>query len=139
MEFLTFLRAQWDRAIAVAAVVVGLVVLLIGWIGVSGSEAVVKQLPYIMSGGIAGVLFVAIGAVLWLSADLRDEWREIRKLRLQLSSLDLSVPSQEPVIAASPAPATPRPRAKRALAATTEAPRIVAPVRARALRSRADG
>jgi len=131
MEFLTYLRAQWDRTAAVGFTVLGLVVLLIGWIGVSDAEAVVKQLPYIMSGGIAGILFVAIGAVMWVSADLRDEWRELRKLRLQLRDMqDTGAFAQSQVVEL---PAVERPRAGRALAADrtdTETTRVSAPVRA---------
>jgi hypothetical protein len=107
VEFLTYLRAQWDRTIAVVSVFLGLLVLLIGWIGVSGADVVVKQLPYIMSGGIAGIIFVAIGAVMWISADLRDEWREIRQLRLHVADLLPAIGRDvEPVAtpAAVPAP-----------------------------------
>jgi ammonia channel protein AmtB len=133
MEFLTYLRAQWDRTAAVAFTVVGLVVLLIGWIGVSDAEAVVKQLPYIMSGGIAGILFVAIGAVLWVSADLRDEWRELRKLRLQLAEMHAAgvFAPAETVIGELPVAAAPRARA-RTLAKDSgeDVTRVVAPVEA---------
>jgi hypothetical protein len=113
MDLLTVLKAQWDRTAAVVFCFLGLVVILIGWVGVSGVDLVVKQLPYIMSGGIAGILFVAIGATLWVSADMRDEWRELRRLRVavdKLAALDSSdLPSQ-------PALAGPAPRARRARA-----------------------
>jgi hypothetical protein len=102
VELATFLKAHRDRAAAVLFVLLGFLVLLIGWIGVSGAELAVKQIPYIMSGGIAGILFVAVGAVLWVSADLRDEWRELRKLRVHVGGLeqllagrDVAVPETE--------------------------------------------
>ena len=88
MEILTLIRSQWDRALAVVCAVVGLVMLLLGWIGVSGVNLVVKQMPYIMSGGIGGIIVVAIGAALWVSADLRDEWSELRRLRLTLDRME---------------------------------------------------
>lgn len=84
MGILNWVRVQWDRAAAIAAAVVGLLALLFGWIGVSGEPLVVKQVPYIVSGALLGVFMVGIAAVLWLSADLRDEWRELRGLRLEL-------------------------------------------------------
>lgn len=87
MELTTLVRAQWDRGLAILFTVAGLVMLLIGWIGVSGAEVVVKQLPYVMSLGITGVVMVAIGAVLWVSADLRDQWRELRMVRTSLREL----------------------------------------------------
>jgi hypothetical protein len=84
MGILGWVRVQWDRAAAIAAAVVGLLALLFGWIGVSGEPLVVKQVPYIVSGALLGVFMVGVAAVLWLSADLRDEWRELRGLRLEL-------------------------------------------------------
>lgn len=92
MEILTLLRAQWDRALAVGAALLGLVLLILGWIGVSGESLVGKQMPFIMSGGIGGIIVVAIGAALWVSADLRDEWSELRRLRLTLDRLEQQEP-----------------------------------------------
>jgi hypothetical protein len=84
MTFLTFLKTQWDRTAGVVSVVAGAVVLLLGWIGVSNTGYVSEQLPYIVSGGLFGVFLLAVGGLLWLSADLRDEWRELRAIRLRL-------------------------------------------------------
>jgi hypothetical protein len=84
MEILTFLRAQWDRSAAVGAVILGLIVLLLGYLGVSRTAYVAEQLPYIISGGIVGLFFIIGGATLWLSADLRDEWRKLDSLDARL-------------------------------------------------------
>lgn len=80
MEFLNLLRSQWDRAIAIACAVGGAVSLLIGWIGTSGTEHVAEQMPYIVSAGLTGVFLLGVAAVLWITADLRDEWRELRRV-----------------------------------------------------------
>jgi hypothetical protein len=84
MEILTALRAQWDRAAAVGALALGLLILLLGYLGVSHTEYVAEQLPYIISGGIVGLFFIISGATLWLSADLRDEWRKLDSLDAKL-------------------------------------------------------
>lgn len=77
MNLLTYIRVQWDRAGAVLCAIAGIVALLIGYLGTSDTEYIAEQIPYVLSGGLAAVvLFVAAG-VLWLSADLRDEWREL--------------------------------------------------------------
>jgi hypothetical protein len=95
MEILTFIRAQWDRTGAVLAVLGGLVALVLGWIGVSTTGYVAEQLPYIASGGLIGLFLLGVGGVLWISADLRDDWRETRLLRLELRE---RLAAQEPAL-----------------------------------------
>ncbi len=80
MEFLNLIRSQWDRAIAIACALAGAVALLIGWIGSSGTEHVAEQMPYIVSAGLTGIFLLGVAAVLWITADLRDEWRELRRV-----------------------------------------------------------
>lgn len=80
-----FARAQWDRTGAVLAVVGGLIALLAGWIGTSRSEYVAEQMAYVVSGGLFGIVLVGIGVGLWISADLKDEWRQLRVLGEQIN------------------------------------------------------
>jgi membrane-associated protease RseP (regulator of RpoE activity) len=84
MGFVNWVRTQWDRAAALAAMLVGLLALLLGWIGVSGNSYVANQLPYVVSGALFGIFMIGIAAAIWLSADLRDEWRELRGIRVEL-------------------------------------------------------
>ena len=77
MDLIRWARNQWDRVAAVASVLGGVVAILAGWLGVSRSAYPAVSLPYIISGGFFGLLLLGIGAVLWLSADLRDEWRKL--------------------------------------------------------------
>ena len=97
MELKNALRTQWDRIAAVACVLVGLVSLLIGWIGVSGTEYVVEQIPYVVANGLFGIFMLGLGTALWLSADLRDEWRELRALRRAVQEHGVVVRSGEAV------------------------------------------
>jgi len=82
-----YLRAQWDRALAVAFAVAGAVVLLLGYLGTRDAVLVEEQIPYVVSGGFVGIFLLALGAVLWISADLRDDWRELRGLKQQVARL----------------------------------------------------
>jgi hypothetical protein len=82
------LRTQWDRAGALVLVVVGLLALLFGWIGMSGAVLTYEQLPYILSGGLFGLSMIMVGTGLWLSADIRDEWRRIDRLEDTLAERD---------------------------------------------------
>ena len=98
---MTVIRAQWDRFLGIAAVVGGAVVLVVGYLGVSGTSYPAEQLPYIVSGGLVGVLLVAGGGTLWLSADLRDEWLVLSDIRQELQRLE---PEPPPPVEAAPAP-----------------------------------
>jgi hypothetical protein len=77
MEFLRYFRVHWDRSSAVLAGVAGAVLLLIGYSGVSETEYIAEQIPYVISDGFGALMLFSVAAVLWISADLRDEWREL--------------------------------------------------------------
>jgi hypothetical protein len=49
-------------------------------VGVSGTAYPADQLPYIISGGVGGIFLLGLGAMMWLSADLRDEWRKLDRI-----------------------------------------------------------
>jgi len=67
----------WDRLAAGACVAAATVLLVVGWVQVSARSDPGAQIPYIMSAGIGGLFLLWIGTTLWLSADLRDEWRKL--------------------------------------------------------------
>lgn len=80
MDLMTRARSQWDRLLATATLLAGLLVLVIGWYGVSGTPYPAEQLPYLISGGIGALFLLGVSATLWLSADLRDEWRKLDRI-----------------------------------------------------------
>ena len=86
MDLKEFLRQQWDRVAAWISIALGGLFLLLGWLGVSDTVFPAEQLPYILSGGLVGACFVGIGAMLWLSADLRDEWTELHEIARHLEA-----------------------------------------------------
>ncbi len=86
MESLRGLRDVWDRALAVVLTVAGAVLLVLGWFGVSGQGLTSLQIPYVVSGGLGGIFLMGAGAALWLSADLRDEWRKLDRIEAVLES-----------------------------------------------------
>ena len=83
MELFSWVRLQWDRALAVLAMTSGVVVIAVGWIGVSGTPYIAKQVPFVVSGGIGGLALLVVGGTLWLSADMNDEWRVLDRLELE--------------------------------------------------------
>lgn len=91
---LRYLRHQWDRAAAVAATVAGAVLIIVAWAGASGSEFAAGQIPYVISGGIGGLFLLGIAATLWLSADIRDEWRKLDLIESRLGPEPAAGPSR---------------------------------------------
>jgi hypothetical protein len=87
MSVAQLLRNQWDRAGACLATVVGLLALLLGYLGISGTSYTQEQLPYLVSGGAFGLFMLGVAGVLWITADLRDEWRKLDDLDGHLQSL----------------------------------------------------
>jgi hypothetical protein len=84
-DLVRWLRNQWDRATAVTLVVTASLLFLFGWIGISGSRLATQQIPYLASFGLCGLGALGVGATLWLSADLRDEWRKLDEISIRLA------------------------------------------------------
>jgi hypothetical protein len=84
MRLTAWLRLQWDRVAAGALVVSGLVAIAAGWFGATGTVYPAQQIPYVLSGGLAGITLAGLGAALWVSADLKDEWLALRRLEALL-------------------------------------------------------
>jgi hypothetical protein len=77
---MTWIRNQSDRMASWACIGFGMICLIAGWVGVSATAFPGEQMPYVVSGGLVGIFLLGLGGVLWLSADLRDEWRELARL-----------------------------------------------------------
>jgi len=99
---ITYVKAQWDRVGAWVLIAVGFVTLLVGWLGISGTTILAAQMPYIVSGGMLGLALIGVGAMLWLSADLKDEWRKLDAIHEELGAVRAS-----PVEAPRSRPASP--------------------------------
>src|ERR1041384_8862514 len=87
MELIKWLRLQWDRVCGAAFVITGAVALLTGWSKVSATPYPAEQIPYVVSAGLGGLFLLGVGAALWHSADLRDEWRKLDRLEEKLDAL----------------------------------------------------
>ena len=79
-DLVQWVRNQSDRMASWACIGIGVICLVAGWVGVSATAFPGEQMPYVVSGGLVGLFLLGLGGVLWLSADLRDEWRELARL-----------------------------------------------------------
>lgn len=94
MKLRRLVRLEWDRTTAVITLVLGVAAVILGWVGASSTLDPGIQIPYALSGGVGGILLVVVGATLWLSADLRDEWCKLDAIDDTLKQL-----RQDPTVA----------------------------------------
>lgn len=102
MELKTFIRTNADRVLAVGLVLAGAVAIIVGWFGVSGTGLAAEQIPYLVSGGFGGLLFVIVGCTAWMSADLQDEWRGLDAIQERLGQM--AQPDADDGLVARPTP-----------------------------------
>lgn len=78
----------------------GVLLVLIGWLGTARTPLVFEQVPYVVSGGLLGLALVVIGGFLYFSY-----WQTlvIRALRDNQSELNASLLRIEGLLAAAPA------------------------------------
>ncbi|HET9773275.1 MAG TPA: hypothetical protein VFS16_20455 [Acidimicrobiia bacterium] len=85
--FVNWVRAEWDRAAGVGFLVAGAVSLTVGYVGVADAAYVPQALSFIASGGFFGLLLVAVGATLLITAALHDEWRKLDRIEKSIDRL----------------------------------------------------
>src|SRR4051794_7562092 len=82
---LKVLKSQWDRTAAIVLTIAGVISLIAGYLQVADSTILAEQTRFIVSGGIGGLFLLGLGATLWISADLRDEWRKLDRIERALA------------------------------------------------------
>jgi hypothetical protein len=82
-----YFAAAGGQALGYVLVVLGVLVLVVGWFGVSREGIVAKQLPYLVSGGIGGSFMLGIGALLLITHELRLDNRRLEAVEATLEEL----------------------------------------------------
>jgi hypothetical protein len=65
----------------------GLIAIFIGWYGAAGQSVVAKQIPYLASGGLLGVVLIAIGNRVFMINDLRRDSGRLDRLEEMVAEL----------------------------------------------------
>ena len=79
-SFLTWLKAEKDRAAGWLLIALGAIAVFVGYQGVAGSPFVAEELAFIASGAVGGLFLLGLGATLLITADIRDEWRKLDRI-----------------------------------------------------------
>jgi hypothetical protein len=75
------MRNQWVKLgglLGIAYCIAGFVLIFLGWNGTASKDDAPAQIPYIVSGGIAGLGLVVVGAALIVAHSLRTDRVELR-------------------------------------------------------------
>jgi hypothetical protein len=81
------MKLRWDKlggGLGIVYCVAGLVLIFLGWNGAASYDRVSAQIPYVVSGGIAGLALCVIGTGVLVAAGARTE-----RAKLQASLEDL--------------------------------------------------
>ncbi|HEV3353850.1 MAG TPA: hypothetical protein VG076_13065 [Acidimicrobiales bacterium] len=94
------------KALAAGLTIAGLVAVLVGYLGVRDESHIELQLPYLISGGLGGLVLMGLGALVLIQYQMRiqarrfaemtdtlDEWKEqaIAELRSFLEGAEIDV------------------------------------------------
>lgn len=78
---------DWRDKLGWLLLAIGGVLVVIGYIGVSGKDTEALQLPYLASGGIGGLALVAAGSAFLISADVRHDRQRLARIEGELLEL----------------------------------------------------
>lgn len=73
--------------VASLLIVAGAVCLFLGWWGVSGHNDTAKQLPYLVSGGLTGVVLIVVGAMFLATPDVSRQASRLRDVQTKVDDL----------------------------------------------------
>ena len=77
---------RWMLVVGGTALPLGLVLVLLGWLGASRTVLLFEQLPYLISGGLLGVALVVAGGFVYFAYWLTLLVRETRRGREELTA-----------------------------------------------------
>lgn len=105
-------KTRYLYRLAGVLVVVGLVALIAGYVGIRGEADVALQLPYVLSGGIAGIFLLGLGAATAFAAwsvdltrsqgDVITSVRELREETMALADELRAILANAEVVVESP-------------------------------------
>jgi hypothetical protein len=74
-----FVRKNIRLVLAGVFLVLGIVLVILGWYGAAHTNILTEQIPYFISGGLLGMALIIVSGVIGSSAALERENRELRR------------------------------------------------------------
>jgi hypothetical protein len=79
-------QVRYGRILGLVFLLVGFVLIGLGWNGMAKIAYADGQLPYLLSGGAAGIGFILLGATLLITAQVRDERMKLNEQLRQVAT-----------------------------------------------------
>ena len=95
-RYWTWAVSQWDRVIGWTCVAAGGVLTVTGALSVAAAQDQLDQLSYLATGPALGLFLLGVGAILLVTADLRDDWAKLDEVAAALRSRDGAVDGSPP-------------------------------------------
>lgn len=86
-------RLDWRQAVGVALIAVGLISLIIGYVGISGTKDTYDQLTYFLSNGIGGAAAIILGSTVLVIREHVADRQAMAQLDERLISIDRRLPA----------------------------------------------
>ena len=84
-------RLSWRQVGAAAFLLLGGVLIVVGWVGVSQNNQVWQQMPYFVSGGIGGLALVLVGLGLYNAHQHAVDQAQVGELCRRLQALEVGL------------------------------------------------
>lgn len=85
---------DWRQVLSGALILVGGVMLVVGWVGTSGTKETYEQLSYFISGGLGGAAAVMVGATIWIAFEHHRDREAIAQMDDRLAEFENRVHNQ---------------------------------------------
>lgn len=87
-------KLDWRQAAGIGLTVVGPLLMVLGWYGLSGTNRTAEQLSYFLSGGVGGAALLACGLALLISYEHVADRETIDRLMERLDRLEFGLASE---------------------------------------------
>lgn len=87
-------RLDWRQALGVTLIAAGVISLIIGYAGISGTKDTYDQLTYFLSNGIGGAALIIVGSTVLVIREHVADRQAMAQLDERLSSIDRRLPPE---------------------------------------------
>jgi uncharacterized membrane protein len=84
-------QLSWRQVGAAGFLLLGVILIVTGWVGVSQNNEVWQQMPYFVSGGVGGLAMVLVGLGLYNAHQHAVDQAQVGELCRRLQALELGL------------------------------------------------